>query len=232
MKQKQPGRRCCGMDVHKDSIVVCVLPPDRGEGSVLRGTDRSFRNDLIRMRTWLKQLKVTGIAMESTGIYWRPVWNVLEEQGFSLLLVNPAQVTALAGRKSDGRDCRRIAEFLEDGRLDASFVPPEILSWKVKGRLRAKGKEVKESLKACFSVFRRGMLETFYEHYRFLTSQIEKFEARIAERTPHEERIGLLTGIPGVGRIVGWHLIAEPGTDMSVFPGAGHCASWAGLVPG
>lgn len=79
------------------------------------------------MRTWFKQLKVTEIAMESTGVYWRPVWNVLENEGFHLLLVNPAQVKALAGRKSDGRDAQRIAQFLQDGRLDASFVPtPEM----------------------------------------------------------------------------------------------------------
>ena len=107
--KSQQGKRCCGMDIHKDTIVVCVLPAGRGAGGAIRKTYRSFRNDLIRMRTWLKQLKVTDIAMESTGVYWRPVWNVLEDQGFRLLLVNPAQVKALAGRKSDGRDCKRIA---------------------------------------------------------------------------------------------------------------------------
>ncbi len=90
----------------------------------MRKRYRTFRNDLIRMRVWLKQLRVTEIAMESTGVYWRPVWNVFEEQGFRLLLVNPAQVKALDGRKSDGRDAQRIAEYLQDGRLDASFVPP------------------------------------------------------------------------------------------------------------
>lgn len=63
----------------------------------------TFHNDLIRMRVWLKQLKVTEIAMESTGVYGRPVWNVIEDEGFRLLLVNPAHVKALAGRTSDGR---------------------------------------------------------------------------------------------------------------------------------
>jgi len=116
-------RRSCGMDVHKDTIVVCVLPPVGGEGKTIRKTYGTFRNDLIRMRVWLKQLKVTEIAMESTGVYWRPLWNVLEDEGFRLLLVNPAQVKALAGRKSDGRDAQRIAEYLQDGRLDGSFVP-------------------------------------------------------------------------------------------------------------
>jgi transposase len=73
------------------------------------------------MRVWLKQLKVTEVA---NGVYRsRPVWNVLDAEGFLLLLVNPVQVKALAGRKSDGRDARRIAEHLQDGRLDGSFVP-------------------------------------------------------------------------------------------------------------
>lgn len=121
---KEVYRRCCGMDVHKDTVVVCVLPPVGGEAKAIRKTYGTFRNDLIRMRVWLKQLKVSEIAMESTGVYWRSLWNVLEDEGFRLLLVNPAQVKALAGRKSDGRDAQRIAEFLQDGRLDASFVPP------------------------------------------------------------------------------------------------------------
>jgi transposase len=120
---KEVYRRCCDMDVHKETIVVCVLPPVGREGKVIRKVYGTFRNDLIRMRIWLKQLKVTEIAMESTGVYWRPVWNVLEDEGFRLLLVNPAQVKALAGRKSDGRDAQRIAEYLQDGRLDGSFVP-------------------------------------------------------------------------------------------------------------
>lgn len=118
-------RRCSGFDVHKETVVVSVLPPDGKPGKPVRKIFRTFRNDLTRMRGWLKLLKVTEIAMESTGVYWRPVWNVLENQGFErLMLVNPVQVKALAGRKSDGRDCQRIAEFLQDRRLDPSFVPP------------------------------------------------------------------------------------------------------------
>lgn len=109
--------------MHKEVVVVCVLRPDGEEGDGVVKSFGTFRGELTRMRGWLKQLRVTEIAMESTGVYWRPVWNVLEEEGFRLLLVNPAQVKALQGRKSDARDCRRIVEFLQDGRLDASFVP-------------------------------------------------------------------------------------------------------------
>lgn len=290
-------RRCCGMDIHKDTIVVCVLPPDGSEGIPARKTYKTFRNDLSRMRGWLKQLKVTEIAMESTGVYWRPVWNILEDHGFRLLLVNPAQVKALQGRKSDGRDSRRIAEYLQDGRLDASFVPPheirelrqfmrhrlnlleqrgeshnqirdlfetaniklssvasnllgltgrsiieamiagedspELLAWKVKGKLRKREKEVKESLKGCFNEFHRTLLKTHYALYQFLTRQVEELEAEIARRMePHADRVNALTTIPGVEKITAWHLIAELGADMSVFPDANHCASWAGVSPG
>ena len=67
---KQEYRRSCGMDVHKETIVVGVLPPVGGEGNAIRKTYGTFRNDLVRVRVWLKQLNVTGIAMESTGVYF------------------------------------------------------------------------------------------------------------------------------------------------------------------
>ena len=118
------NRRCCGIDVHQKTVVVCVLPSDGTPGEPVKKVYGTFRNELTRMRGWLKQLRVTDIAMESTGVYWRPVWNVLEGHFAHLLLANPKQVKALQGRKSDHRDARRIAEFLQDGRLDASFVPP------------------------------------------------------------------------------------------------------------
>ncbi len=294
---KEVYRRSCGLDVHKETIVVCVLPPVGGEGRVVRKVYGTFRNDLIRMRVWLKQLKVTEIAMESTGVYWRPVWNVLEDEGFRLLLVNPAQVKALAGRKSDGRDAQRIAEYLQDGRLDASFVPsaevrqlrsllrhrvslleqrnevhnqirdlfetasvklssvvsdlmgvtgrrivealiagedsPDILSWKVRGSLRKKEKLVEESLKGYFNEFHRTMLESHYKHYQFLTKEIAAFEARIAQAMePYASQTELLISIPGVDRLVAWHLLAELGVDLKAFPDAAHCSSWAGMVPG
>lgn len=118
------NRRCCGIDIHQKTVVVCVLPAKGSKSAMARKTYSTFRTDLRRMRGWLKQMRVTEIAMESTGVYWWPLWNVLEGEGFRLLLVNPAQVKALQGRKSDRRDAKRIAEFLQDGRLDAGFVPP------------------------------------------------------------------------------------------------------------
>jgi transposase len=285
------------MDVHQNTVVVCVLPPDGQSGTPLRKVYGTFRNELTRLRGWLKQLRVTEIAMESTGVYWRPVWNVLEEQGFRLLLVNPAQVKALQGRKTDRRDAQRIAEYLQDGRLDPSFVPPreirelrqllrhrlsllqqrgevhnqirdlfetanrklssvasdllgvsgrriiealiagqdspEQLSWKVRGRLRRKAKQVKESLQGYFNEFHRRMLAAHYRRYEFLSQQLSELEGEIARRMePYAGLVAALATIPGVDRVVAWRLIAELGTDMAVFPDADHCASWAGLSPG
>jgi transposase len=117
-------RRCCGIDVHKETVVVCVLAPDGQEREAVKRTFGTFRRALRRLRIWLTQMRVTEIAMESTGVYWVPVWNILEGPEFAMSLANPQQVKALQGRKSDARDSQRLAEFLQDRRLDASFVPP------------------------------------------------------------------------------------------------------------
>ena len=100
-------RRCCGIDVHKKSISVCVLAP-AGNSSIpiKQETFRTFTRDLKRMRGWLLRMKVTDIVMESTGQYWRPIWNILEEAFPNLILVNPLHVKALKGRKTDRLDAR------------------------------------------------------------------------------------------------------------------------------
>ena len=119
-------RRCCGMDVHKKSVMVHVLPPQgRGDSEPLEREFRTFTRDLRSLRGWLKSCRVTEVVMESTGQYWRAVWNILEESaGPRLMLVNPAHVKALAGRKTDRMDARRLAHYLANGELDGSFVPP------------------------------------------------------------------------------------------------------------
>ena len=76
-------RRCCGIDVHKDTVVVCVLGADGSTTAPIRKRYGTFQGDLVRLRVWLKQLRVSHIAMESTGVYWMPVWNVLEDPAFS-----------------------------------------------------------------------------------------------------------------------------------------------------
>jgi len=79
---------------------------------------------LRELAQWLAEAKVTAVAMEATGIYWVPVWNVLEPHGFELLLINPEHYKAVRGKKTDLKDGTRIAELLRDGRLAGSYVPP------------------------------------------------------------------------------------------------------------
>ena len=118
-------RRCCGIDVHKKTVVVHVLPPQsQSGGKPLERQFRTFTRDLRSLRGWLKQCRVTEVVMESTGQYWRPVWNVLEGEVPRLVLVNPTHVKALAGRKTDRIDSQRLARYLERRELDGSFVPP------------------------------------------------------------------------------------------------------------
>ena len=111
---------CCGLDVHKKSITACVLWVEaRGEKRVF-GT---FTRDLLKLSDWLRECGVRQVALESTGIYWKPVWNILEGQ-FEVLLVNAQHIKAVPGRKTDQKDSEWIADLLQHGLLKGSFVPP------------------------------------------------------------------------------------------------------------
>jgi transposase len=121
-------RRCCGIDVHKKSVTVCVLAPEgQRNGEVKKRVFRTFTKDLVQMRAWLKHCRVTEVAMESTGQYWRSVWNILEDQIAKLVLVNPQHIKGLAGQKTDSKDSAWIANLLATGNLRGSFVPPRAI---------------------------------------------------------------------------------------------------------
>src|SRR5437660_1262056 len=126
MEQKEQNyRRCCGIDVHKKSVTVCVLPPTgRPETETRKRTFRTFTRDLKQLRTWLKNCKVSEVAMESTGQYWRAVWNILEGHFEKLLLVNPQHIKGLNGYKTDPKDAQWIAGLLDGRKLRGSWVPP------------------------------------------------------------------------------------------------------------
>lgn len=118
---------CCGIDIHKKSITVCVLIRELGrkEQKQIRafGTTTS---EILSCGDWLRDLGVTHIAMESTGVYWRPVWNLLEGQ-FELLLANATHIKNVPGRKTDVKDSEWIAQLLQHGLLKPSFVPDTAL---------------------------------------------------------------------------------------------------------
>jgi transposase len=114
---------CAGLDVHKNSVYACVrhLSPDgtvRQEVRVFGTTTR----DLLALSDWLVGEGVTHAAMESTGVYWKPVWNVLEDR-LKVMVVNARDIKQVPGRKTDVKDCQWIAQLLQHGLLRASFVP-------------------------------------------------------------------------------------------------------------
>jgi transposase len=115
--------RCCGIDVHKASVCACISIKD---GTQMRKEKRRFDTTTAQLRelaTWLEEGKVTKVAMEATGVYWKPVWNILEEK-LELLLVNPQHLKSIPGKKTDFKDGERIADLLQHGLLRGSFVPP------------------------------------------------------------------------------------------------------------
>jgi len=115
--------RCCGLDLHKRSVTACrMIPRADGQPSKETRTFGTMTAELLALGDWLAQGGVTHVAMESTGVYWKPVWNLFEDR-FTLLLVNAAHVKVVPGRKRDVGDAEWLAELLRHGLLRGSFVP-------------------------------------------------------------------------------------------------------------
>ncbi len=289
--------RCCGLDVHQATVVACVLVG--GAHQRPRKEVRSFgtkTRELMELRDWLRENGCTHVGMEATGIYWKPVYAVLED-AFELVVGNAHHIKNVPGRKTDVKDSEWIADLLRHGLIAKSFVPPKPIR-ELRDLLRYRRKLV-ESRSAernrlqklletaniklasvasdVFGVSGMAMLKAIVrgdatpaemaqlakkrlrqklgelelalegkveEHHRFLLEiqlcrleqvdeHIAKLDARIdAQLTPYREHHVRLAQIPGVDRILASVLIAELGTDMTVFKSAGHLAAWAGVCPG
>ena len=115
--------RCAGLDVHKKSVTACRIVPGK-DGGWQKETRRfdTLTAELLKLADWLRSGGVTAVAMESTGVYWKPVFNILESE-FAVLLVNARHIKYVPGRKSDVSDAQWIAELLQHGLLKASYAP-------------------------------------------------------------------------------------------------------------
>jgi transposase len=290
--------RVAGLDVHRDAVTVCTRTP--------RPSRRGRLSEVVEFATTtaglhalhehLGDAQVTHVAMEATGIYWRPVFFALEAD-FELLLVNAAHVKNVPGRKTDVADATWLAQLLECGLLRSSFVPPpdirrlrnltryrktlinersrviqrlektlqdagvkltsvasatlsvssrriiealiagvtdrDELAELVKGRLRSKIPALREALANHFDNHHAAIARSALTHLDQLDDAIDTVTQAITVLlAPHEWAIELLITIPGVSRRTAESLIAEIGADMTVFPTAGHLASWAGMCPG
>lgn len=291
-------RRCCGIDVHKKSISVCVLAPVGSHGiGAKHERFRTFTRDLKRLRNWLLNCKVTDIVMESTGQYWRPVWNILEGAFARLLLMNPQHVKGLKGRKSDRIDAQWLATKLQNEDLKGSFIPPRDIrdlrdltrlrvhwlqdlnrvknritqlceagnikissvasdlfcesgrrmlasltrgdrdpGWMAdyaRGSLRGKKYQLELALQGTFTAHQRGVLGRLLDQMNTLEQRVAELTSEIEDRVSvYEDILRRIDTIPGFDRISAWTVLAEIGTDMSVFEDARHLASWAAVCPG
>ncbi len=228
---------CCGLDVHKKSVTACVL---WASGRRRQAREFStFTKDLLEMSGWLQSCGVAHVALGSTGVYWKPVGNLLERQ-LEVLLVNAQHIKAVPGRKTDQKD----SEWVATDTLGASgramleaIVNGEQNSQRLaemsRGLLRNKIPQLQQALEGRVTPHHRFLLRELLDHHYFVESKMRRIEREVAERLgPFQSEVARLCTIPGVDRVTAWGLLAEIGLDMSQFPDAQHLASWAGLCPG
>jgi transposase len=115
--------RCCGLDVHKDTVVACLRIVFDGKVITEVRTFQTTTAELLRLSEWLAENECTHVAMEATGVYWKPVWHILDDGEFELVLANAAHVKNVPGRKTDVNDAMWLAELLAHGLIRGSFVP-------------------------------------------------------------------------------------------------------------
>ena len=289
--------RVAGLDVHKQTVAVCIkVPGDNGERQQHVRTFGTITAELFALRDWLAAHGVTHVAMESTGVYWKPVYYILEEM-VTCVLVNPGHVKQVPGRKTDIKDCVWIAQLLEHGLLRGSFVPPlpirelrdltrgrkaliqdrtraanrlhkmledsgiklasvatdilgvsgramlealvrgttdpDVLADLARGKLRKKLPALRQALVGRFRPHHAFVVGQLLAQIDYLDEAIEAFSAQVADAiAPFADVVQRLDTIPGVNQRTAETLVAEVGVDMSVFPTAGHLASWAAVCPG
>lgn len=291
--------RVAGLDVHLKTVVACVRAPNKRGGRT--GTTRTFltfAGDLQALREWLLQQGVTHVAMEATGIYWRPVWYALEDAGFTeIVLTSSRNMRIVPGRKTDVSDAAWIAQLLEVGLLRGSYIPPQplrelrdltryrkrlvqdrtregqrvekvledagiklgavasetlsvsgramiealiagerdpvVLADLARKRMRARIPELRQALIGRFNDHHALMLRLHLDHIDHIEALLARVDVQVeSAMVPYAADVQRLLTIPGVGVTTAQVLIAEIGSDMSVFPTAGHLASWCGVCPG
>jgi len=288
---------CCGADVHKNFVTATILitQPDGTFTEDIR-TFSTMTNSLIEMREWLLSNNCNQIAIESTGKYWIPVFNILEDY-VTVTLANPKHVKNIPGKKTDPNDSRWLAKLHRLGLVPGSFVPPRhIRELRELTRYRAKlinmrtseKQRVHNTLTVCnimlsnvasdvFGVSGKAIISSLLageeldedklakitkknlhkkipeliealngklsehhiskpkvtlEHYFYINESIYNVEQLIAQKVkPYEHLVALLDTIPGINVTSAQAILAEIGTDMSVFHSALHLCSWAGVSP-
>ena len=263
---------CCGADIHKDLIVATIATTNQdGITEYIQSSFSSQNFDLNRLKAWLKEHHCFEFAMESTGKYWIPVFNVLEDE-IKVFVVHPKYTKAIKGKKTDKKDSKWIADLFKHDLLKFSFIPPkeirelrELSRYRIKliamrssernryqnsmtisniglasilsdpfGKSsRAIMKEVLQSLEGShIESDQRLKMSISSQHMDQIDSHVKRLETEMAIRCiPYATQINLLLDIPGISYLSAMTIIAEIGTDMSVFETSKQLACWAGLAP-
>ena len=289
---------CCGADIHKDLIVATIATTNQdGITEYIQSSFSSQNFDLVRLKAWLIEHHCFEIAMESTGKYWIPVFNVLEGE-IKVFVVHPKYTKAIKGKKTDKKDSKWIADLFKHDLLKFSFIPPkEIRELRELSRYRIKliamrssernryqnsmtisniglasilsdpfgkssravmkevirsssvteekiskllernaKKKVKEVLQSLVGSHiesdQRLKMNIASQHMDQIDSHVRRLETEMAIRCiPYATLINLLLDIPGISYLSAMTIIAEIGTDMSVFETSKQLSCWAGLAP-
>jgi transposase len=221
--------RCCGLDVHKKTVVACVLITlPNGQVQKLVRTFATTTAGLLALADWLASVQVSHVAMESTGVFCRPVFNLLEE-GHTIILVTAQQRKAVPGGKTDVQDSEWLADLLRHGLLKARCIPAK----PTRGSLRHKIPQLQEALEGRGEAHHRVLLQSLLGHVAFVEDSIQHLHRELEQLLgPFEEALRLLLSIPGIQAIAAEAILAEMGTALSRFASAKHLASWAGVCPG
>src|SRR3990170_7837691 len=118
--------KCCGLDVHRDTITACIMIGYGSQKRKIFRTFLTFTKDIKELASWLKSHEVRHVAVESTGIYWKPIFNIFEGD-FDICLVNPQHMKNVPGKKTDTKDSEWICKLLKCGLLTKSFIPPKAI---------------------------------------------------------------------------------------------------------
>jgi transposase len=248
--------------MQKRTVVDCLI----GSGRDGTPTERvrsvgTMTADLLRLADWLAANEVTHVAMESTGVYWRPLYYLLED-GFTVLLINMQHLSHVPGRKSDVRDSEWLAQLFECGLLRGSLVPPAairdlrdltryrsgramveallhgttdptVLADLARGRLRRKLPALQQALRGQFRPQHAFLVTQILAKIDFLDEAIDTLTTEIDRQlAPFEPTVTRLMTIPGLARRNAITVFVETGGDMRHFPTAAHLCSWGSMCPG